>query len=60
MKFLETSAKEADNVDKLFTEIATELTMEEREKDKLVPDTSSFSVSSNTKTINSCTKCFKT
>ena len=60
MKFLETSAKEADNVDKLFTEIATELTHEERERDKLEADTSSFSVSSNTKTITNCTKCFKT
>lgn len=60
MKFLETSAKEADNVDKLFTEIAKELTHEERERERLDPDTSSFSVSSNTRTITSCTKCFRT
>ena len=61
MKFLETSAKEADNVDKLFTEIAKELTEEEREKERLDPGSaSSFKISSNTRTITSCTRCFKT
>ena len=33
MHFLETSAKEADNVDKLFYEIARELTKMAREND---------------------------
>lgn len=33
MKFLETSAKEADNVEKLFMEIAKELTLQARQND---------------------------
>ena len=33
MRFLETSAKEADNVDKLFMEIAKELTQQARQND---------------------------
>ena len=33
MRFLETSAKEADNVERLFMEIAKELTMQARQND---------------------------
>ena len=33
MRFLETSAKEADNVEKLFLEIAKELTQQARENE---------------------------
>jgi GTPase SAR1 family protein len=33
MRFLETSAKEADNVERLFMEIAKELTQQAREND---------------------------
>ena len=59
MKFIETSAKEADNVDKLFLDIATELTRDARERCHLADSQTTFSVSSNTKTINSCSQCFK-
>ena len=59
MKFIETSAKEADNVDKLFIEIANELTKEAVETSRLEPDDSGFNVSGKTKTINSCSQCFK-
>lgn len=59
MKFIETSAKEADNVDKLFLDIATELSRDAREKGQLEDSQTTFNVSSNTRTINSCSQCFK-
>lgn len=59
MKFLETSAKEADNVDKLFLDIAVELTREAREREYLAPGVSATNISSDTKSISSCSQCFK-
>ena len=59
MNFLETSAKEADNVDKLFLDIAMQLTQEAREHERLAPGHSATNISSDTRSINSCTKCFK-
>ncbi|KAL3880689.1 hypothetical protein ACJMK2_032909 [Sinanodonta woodiana] len=59
MRFLETSAKDAENVDILFYDIAMELTKDAREKDKLESDCTGFNISPNTKTINRCTACFK-
>ncbi|KAH3837823.1 ras-related protein Rab-30-like [Dreissena polymorpha] len=58
MKFLETSAKEADNVDKLFIDMATILTEEIRSR-RLVPDSQSADISKDTKSISSCAQCFK-
>lgn len=59
MKFIETSAKEADNVDKLFLDIAMRLTEDARQRGRLAPDNSSMNISTNTKTISSCSQCFK-
>lgn len=59
MKFIETSAKEADNVDKLFLDIAMKLTEDARERSRLVPGEDSMNISSNTKSISSCSRCFK-
>ena len=58
MRFMETSAKEADNVDKLFIDIAEELTREAVEKSRLEPDNSGFNLSNNTKSISRCSQCF--
>lgn len=59
MKFIETSAKEADNVDKLFLDMAMKLTEDARERGRLVPDNSPVNISTNTKTISSCSQCFR-
>lgn len=59
MKFIETSAKEADNVDTLFLDIAMELTHDARERERLSPGLSATNISSDTRSISSCTKCFK-
>ncbi|WAR00463.1 RAB30-like protein [Mya arenaria] len=59
MNFLETSAKEADNVDKLFTDIAVRLTDEMRDRSRLAPDSNTTNISTNTKSISSCSQCFK-
>jgi hypothetical protein len=59
MNFTETSAKEADNVDKLFLDIAIKLTEDARNRGRLAPGESPVDISTNTKTINSCSKCLK-
>ncbi|KAL4230870.1 Ras-related protein Rab-30 [Mactra antiquata] len=59
MKYIETSAKEADNVDKLFLDIASRLTEDARERNRLIPGEDSMNISSNTKSISSCSRCFK-
>ncbi|KAL5012620.1 hypothetical protein ScPMuIL_011171 [Solemya velum] len=58
MHFLETSAKMAENVDKLFIDIAMELTKQAREQE-LRPDESVEFNASQTTSISSCSSCFR-
>ena len=58
MKFIETSAKEADNVDTLFLDIAMELTKLARQQ-ALESDKSPNFSASNTTVVSSCSSCFR-
>lgn len=58
MKFLETSAKEADNVDKLFFDIANRLTAQAKQQELEIDKPVSFNAD-NTTNISNCAGCFK-
>lgn len=58
MTFLETSAKEADNVDKLFYDIAIQLTKKAQEEE-LEQDHNNVFKPDSTTTISNCSTCFK-
>lgn len=58
MDFLETSAKEADNVDKLFHAIAEKLLLEAKQGELTSDDTTEFPPHSTT-SISSCSGCLR-
>ncbi|KAJ8298388.1 hypothetical protein KUTeg_024919 [Tegillarca granosa] len=58
MTFLETSAKEAENVDKLFYDIAIQLTKKAQEEE-LEQDHDNVFKPDSTTTISNCSTCFK-
>lgn len=58
MKFIETSAKEAENVDALFYDIATQLTKQAHQQ-ALETDKGVNFKAHNTSTISSCSTCLR-
>ncbi|VDI08123.1 ras-related protein Rab-30-like [Mytilus galloprovincialis] len=58
MDFIETSAKEADNVDKLFYTIAKKLSKEAKQGELISDDTTKFNTD-NTTSISNCSGCLK-
>ena len=58
MRFLETSAKEADNVEKLFTSIAYQLTSQARDLE-LRPEQLGTSITGGSTPITSTPSCCK-
>ena len=58
MDFRETSAKEADNVDKLFYTIAKKLTKEAKQGE-LTSNKDNVTFNDNTTSISNCSGCFK-
>ena len=59
MRFLETSAKEADNVERLFMEIASELTQQAKQSDLRPSLSSSSEIASGGSTPISSLSCCK-